>query len=114
MDKIKVAIIDDELDFCLLLENYFVKKNYEVHVSHTLSEGLITLETFRPDIVFLDNHLPDGLGWEKAEYILAKYEHTKLNLMSAFDFCSNQVSREGSVKVWEKPISLKDLNRYLP
>lgn len=41
MDK-KVLIIDDEVDFCLLLKGYFLRKKGEVYIYHTLSEGLKT------------------------------------------------------------------------
>ena len=32
----KVLIIDDEMDLCHLLKEYFLRKNYEVNVAHTL------------------------------------------------------------------------------
>jgi two-component system OmpR family response regulator len=109
----KVLIIDDEADFCLLLKNYFIKKNYEVHISHTLKDGMRSLETIQPDIIFLDNNLPDGLGWEKTEYILEKHAHTQLNLISAYHYNPSLLTKFPSVKVWEKPISLNELNKYL-
>ena len=109
----KVLIIDDETDFCLLLKNYFARKNYEVHISHTLREGLRTLESVQPDIIFLDNNLPDGLGWDKTEYILQKHAHSQLNLISAYQYNSSILTRFPSVKIWEKPISLNELNKYL-
>ncbi|HTQ64534.1 MAG TPA: response regulator [Puia sp.] len=109
----KVLIIDDETDFCLLLKNYFARRNYEVHISHTLKEGLRTLESIQPDIIFLDNNLPDGLGWEKTEYILQKYENSQLNLISAYQYSSSILTKFPAVKIWEKPISLNELNNYL-
>ena len=113
MPKKKVLIIDDETDFCLLLKNYFMKRNYEVHISHTLKEGMHTLEDIHPDIIFLDNNLPDGLGWEKTEYIIDKFANTKLNLISAYQYSASLSSKFPSVKIWEKPISINELNSYL-
>jgi two-component system OmpR family response regulator len=113
MSKKKVLIIDDETDFCLLLRNYFIRKNYEVHISHTLTEGMHALENINPDIIFLDNNLPDGLGWEKTEYITQKYANTKLNLISAYQYSSTISAKFPSVKIWEKPISINELNSYL-
>ncbi len=69
----RVFIIDDETDFCLLMKNYFIRKNFEVHIFHTLEEGMKNLDLIKPDILFLDNNLPDGLGWEKTEYILEHF-----------------------------------------
>ena len=65
-DGRKILIIDDETDLCLLLKEYFVRKNYEVIVSHTLQEGKVLLTENKPDILFLDNNLPDGIGWTEA------------------------------------------------
>ena len=113
MPRKKVLIIDDETDFCLLLKNYFVRKNYEVHISHTLSDGMHTLESIHPDILFLDNNLPDGLGWEKAEFITQHYSKTQVNLISAYQYNSSLTEQFPSVKIWEKPINISELNNYL-
>lgn len=108
-----VLIIDDETDFCLLMKNYFVRKNYEVYIFHTLKEGMKSLESIRPDIVFLDNNLPDGLGWEKTEYIRQHFPNTRINLISAYQYDHSISDHLTSVRIWEKPISLNDLNTYL-
>jgi len=60
----KILIIDDEKDFGLLLKDFLTKK-YEVYLSHTIEDGMKTLEEIKPDYIFLDNNLPDGLGWGK-------------------------------------------------
>jgi two-component system, OmpR family, response regulator len=109
----RVLIIDDETDFCLLMKNYFVRKNYEVHIFHTLEEGMKNLVTLKPDIIFLDNNLPDGLGWEKTEYISQHSPHTRINLISAYQYDHSITDKLTSVRIWEKPISLTDLNKYL-
>ena len=109
----RVLIIDDETDFCLLMKNYLVRKNYEVHISHTLGEGMKNLEKIKPDIIFLDNNLPDGLGWEKTEYISQHFPNTRINLISAYQYDHSISDKLTSVRIWEKPISLKDLNKYL-
>jgi two-component SAPR family response regulator len=109
----RVLIIDDETDFCLLMKNYFVRRNYEVHISHTLEEGMKNLVIIKPDIIFLDNNLPDGLGWEKTEYISQHFPNTRINLISAYQYDHSITEKLSSVRIWEKPISLTDLNKYL-
>jgi two-component system, OmpR family, response regulator len=109
----RVLIIDDETDFCLLMKNYFIKKNFEVHIFHTLEEGMKNMESIRPDILFLDNNLPDGLGWEKTEYILEHFPQTRINLISAYQYDHNFSKNIPAVRIWEKPISLGELNKYL-
>lgn len=109
----RVLIIDDETDFCLLMKNYFVKRNFEVHIYHTLEEGMKNLEIINPDIIFLDNNLPDGLGWEKTAYISQHFPHTHINLISAYQYDHSFSEKLASVRIWEKPISLTELNKYL-
>jgi len=109
--QLKVLIIDDEEDLCLLIKTYLSRKNCEVHTAFTLTEGLKKVEVLAPDILFLDNNLPDGLGWEKAEKIITQHPNMQLHLLSAF----NPPQIKDGIKVthiWEKPISLKELDRY--
>ena len=111
-NKRKVLIIDDEVDLCLLLKTYLARKNYEVYFSHSLVDGLKKFNEIDPDILFLDNNLPDGLGWDKAKTLLEKNPDLQLHLISAYhpkapDLTSN------SLKVWEKPLTLKELDNFL-
>ena len=53
-NKKKVLIIDDEVDLCLLMKTYFLRKNYEVHIAHTLNEGVAKIEEVQPDFLFID------------------------------------------------------------
>jgi DNA-binding response OmpR family regulator len=108
----KVLIIDDEVDLCLLLKTYLNRRNYDVYYSHTLSDGLVQFQQIVPDILFLDNNLPDGIGWEKASSLLENYPDLQVHLISAYqpntpDLLSN------AFKVWEKPLTLKELDNYI-
>lgn len=108
----KVLIIDDEVDFCFLLKTYLSKKNYDILLANTLEDGMQLLKSENPDIVFLDNNLPDGLGWDKVEYICTSYPGIELNLISAYQY-SHNFSDPKHLKVWEKPLDLHRLDQYL-
>ncbi len=108
----KVLIIDDEVDLCLLLKTYLNRKNYEVFYSHTLKDGMLQFQLVQPDILFLDNNLPDGFGWEKAAALLEKSPGLQLHLISAYQPNTPEQS-SNSFKVWEKPLTLKDLDNYI-
>ena len=109
----KVLIIDDEIDFCLLLKAYLSKLKYEVYYSNSLNEGVEQAKKINPSVIFLDNNLPDGLGWELAVYFLEQYPEAQLNLISAYHPELPNVKVTPSLKIWEKPISLTDLENYL-
>ncbi|MCW3120825.1 MAG: response regulator [Flavipsychrobacter sp.] len=107
----KVLIIDDETDLCLLLKDYFIRKNYKVDISHTIKEGLELLRTIGPDILFLDNNLPDGIGWTLAPEIAENYPSTYIVLISAFHPLLPEMPEKAQYRTIEKPISFADLNK---
>ena len=55
-------IIDDETDICFLLSNVLKQKGIFSECAFNLKDGVNRLKGKNPEIIFLDNHLPDGLG----------------------------------------------------
>jgi DNA-binding NtrC family response regulator len=108
--KKKILIIDDEVDFCLIMKGYFNRKNYEVSVAYTLQSGLFLIDENKPDILFLDNNLPDGHGWKYVDQIVEKNPHLEIYLVSAHQSKSSFTSPNKNIIVWEKPISMQILN----
>ena len=106
MKNRKVLIIDDEEDFGMLMKRFFSQKNYEVHVAYTIEDGMKLIEEIRPDIVFLDNNLPDGYGWDKTDFILTTYPQIQLNLISALNVPKTSAS---TFRILEKQMLLKEL-----
>lgn len=113
-DSIKtVVIIDDEIDWCLLMKAYLSRFKYTVFCFYTLQEAFPRIYTLKPDIIFLDNNLPDGVGWDKAAELIDKLPELQLNLISAYrNILPAQLSRTDAIRVWEKPVSVKDLDAY--
>ncbi len=109
----KVLIIDDETDLCLLLKSYLTRKNYEVFLSHTLEQGMQALAEVHPNILFLDNNLPDGTGWSVAAKIATEYPDTCINMISAFHPSVPEMPSTAKYNVIEKPIKLSDLDQHL-
>lgn len=106
----KILIVDDEEDLCLLLKIYFTRKMYEVNIANTLTDGLLKLKNWQPDILFLDNNLPDGLGWEKAPDLLEHYPELIIHLISAFHPSIPEHPDKYRLHVIEKPFSQQQLN----
>lgn len=110
MRQTKILIIDDEADLRILLKTYFEKNNCLVMLAETLDEGMIALENFKPDHIFLDNNLPDGSGWSKTQHILMNYPQCQLNLMSGYLVPKTSAM---NFRIIEKPISFKELDMIL-
>lgn len=108
--KQKILIVDDETDFCMIMKGYFIKKGYDVSVAYTLQEGLTAVKELRPDILFLDNNLPDGQGWDMMKDIVEIIPQIRAFLVSAHrnNFSLSETSK--NIVIWEKPISFDKLN----
>jgi DNA-binding NtrC family response regulator len=110
-DGKKVLIIDDETDLCLLLKGYFIRKGHEVFISHDLKSGLAKLNEVQPDILFIDNNLPDGAGWDKVPDIASAHPKTFICLVSAFHPSMPRMPADTKYTSIEKPISLSTLDQ---
>ena len=110
MIRPKILIVDDESDYCSIMEGYFKERNYDVSLAYTLNEGLSKIDEIKPDILFLDNNLPDGQGWKYVDGIVEKYPQIRIYLISAYRQKSDFATTSSNITVWEKPISLNMLN----
>lgn len=107
-------IIDDEIDLCLLVKAHLHKLSYAVTIAHTLEDGMLQLELAKPDILLLDNNLPDGTGWSKVEYINDHFPGMNIILISAVSSGHEFYQTENfPLRIMEKPIQLADLEKYL-
>jgi len=106
MEEKKILIVDDEKDFGLLMKSFFKNKKCKVYLANSITEGLAMLERERPDHLFLDNNLPDGLGWGKTEFILHHYPETQLHLISVLDVPKTSTT---SFRILYKPTLTEEL-----
>ncbi len=107
----KVLIIDDEVDFGILMNAFFKKKGYEVYTALSIYEGLRILEEQHPDYIFFDNNLPDGSGWSNAKMVSEKYPDTHLVLMSAMQIPTHFPTHFNIVY---KPFIVNELHNMFP
>ena len=115
MSRKKIVIIDDEEDLCHLMKTYFLELNHDVFLANTLASGLSLMKEVGPDVLFIDNNLPDGLGWEKMSYLMEQYPHCKINLISAYEYLPPDMKNreDHAVTILEKPLRLNTLKDYL-
>ena len=110
-DNKKILIIEDEIDLCLLLRDYFVRKQYDVTVAHTLNEGKALIDSGRRNILFLDNNLPDGAAWNSAPVFAASYPEMYIVFISGFQPVLPQMPPDARYGKIEKPISFAELDK---
>ncbi len=81
----KTLIIDDEIDICFLLSGILKQNNCQTSYVNNLADAVVQLKNSCPVIVFLDNHLPDGLGIDFVAHIKKNYPTTKIVMITAYD-----------------------------
>jgi two-component system OmpR family response regulator len=81
----EVLIVEDELDICYLLSAILRKKHLKPSYATSLSEASKAIEVKNPDILFLDNHLPDGFGVNFISTIKRNCPQTKIIMITAYD-----------------------------
>ena len=87
----KALIIDDEIDICYLLSGILRNKNIQSNYVKTLAEAKSALATQHPEIIFLDNHLPDGMGVDFIGQIKQNNPGSKIVLITAYDTGADRV-----------------------
>ena len=90
LDTVKVMkpvalIIDDETDICFLLSNILRNSNVDVEFVNSINEGKVYLQKINPQLLFLDNHLPDGFGIDFISYVKKQHVNTKIVMVTAHD-----------------------------
>jgi len=78
-------IIDDEIDICYLLSAVLRDKKLSTQSVFDLAQAREILNTIKPAIIFLDNHLTDGLGLDFIPYIKEITPTSKLVMITAYD-----------------------------
>ncbi len=60
--KGKLLIVEDDAALNQMLALHFQEQDFQTHAAFTCAEALEQAETLHPDLVLLDQQLPDGLG----------------------------------------------------
>ena len=112
---IEALIVEDEIDICFLLTGILRKKNLHTAFVNTLREAENTLESQNPDILFLDNNLPDGLGVDFIQHVKHTHPSTKIIMITANDTIAdkNKALKAGADFFIGKPFTRDTINNTL-
>ena len=81
----KILIVDDEADICFFLNRTLSKRGFNISYVHTLAQAEGGLKSLKPNILLVDNHLPDGKGVEFVNRISTEYPSMKIIMITAHD-----------------------------
>jgi DNA-binding NtrC family response regulator len=109
-----VLIVEDDMDLCHILEHLVVKR-CKVFVDHTIKDAKSHLLAIMPDIVLLDNNLPDGLGISTIATIHELCPGAKIILMTADTTkgLQEEAIRLGAYNFIAKPFNLAQIKEII-
>ena len=62
--KKRILVVDDEPDFCLIVQGQLEKEGFEVDLAYNGVEGLEKVQENPPDAIVLDVMMPEKDGYE--------------------------------------------------
>jgi two-component system OmpR family response regulator len=81
----KILIVEDEGDMSLLLELLLDGENMQLEHAHNLTDARDFVEKEQPNLIVLDNRLPDGYGIDFVSYLKKKFPLIKVIMISGVD-----------------------------
>jgi len=107
-DKV-IAIVDDEPHMVEMLSTFLKIKGYQTRGVNSGQEGLVLVQTEKPDAVLLDLMLPDIEGFEVCQKLRAMPDYAKLPILivSARTDAASQARAEqaGASAYLTKPVN---------
>lgn len=101
--KMNVLLIDDETEICFLLRNMLRREGIGCDVAHSMAQGREQLGTGTYQAVFLDIHLPDGLGYQLIPEIREAQPDVQVIAISAVDNEQKNATDRGADLFISKP-----------
>jgi two-component system, OmpR family, response regulator len=111
----RALIVDDEMDICYLLSSILKKRNFRASYCNTLKDARNILEKEVPNILFLDNYLPDGFGVDFIPYVKEHYPNTRIVMITAHDSVSERAKalNKGAELFLGKPLTVELIQNAL-
>jgi len=113
--NINALIIDDDIDTCILLSRILVENRIKSLSVNTLHDAESLFESVSPELIFIDNKLPDGYGLNFLSYIREKFPNALIVMITAHssEFNRRTALLNGAEYFIEKPFTSNDINNVI-
>jgi two-component system response regulator AtoC len=111
----KILIIDDEKLIRWALEQHLLKQGYQVATAESAEKGLVLFTEDAPDLLLLDNCLPDMTGIQLLEKLHVREQKFKVIMITAYDMSETAVKSMnlGAYEYISKPFNLEELTALI-
>lgn len=110
---LRLLVVDDEVDICDFVKNFFKERDFEVFVAHSGDDALKKVEAVSPHIMLLDVMMPGLDGIDTLKKLRARDEGVKVIMVTAVEDTAKaeRSKRLGAVEYITKPLLLEQLER---
>jgi DNA-binding NtrC family response regulator len=108
----KILVIDDEKLIRWTLEQHLVKDGYDVITADSAEKGLPLIAEEAPDLILLDNRLPEMTGMELLEKLNVQEKGLMVIMITAYGLVETAVKamKLGAYDYISKPFNLEEIS----
>jgi len=92
-EKLKILIVDDEVDVLDLFKELFIRKGYGVEFASSGQEALDLIDNVQVDAVLLDIRMPEMDGIETLGKLKQKQPALPVVMLTAYGYDDNLINR---------------------
>ncbi|RMF93303.1 MAG: response regulator [Candidatus Schekmanbacteria bacterium] len=111
MGNKKILIIDDDKEFCEMLEDILQLKGYDVQKAFNGKEALKIMENEKFDLVITDKNMPELCGIEVITGIKKQFPKIPVIITTAFGDkkFKEESLKAGAFEYFSKPLKISNL-----
>lgn len=110
LNKKKVLIVEDEGDMCLLLNIILTDEDTQIDHVKSLASAATYLPSHLPDLILLDNKLPDGFGVDFIKIVKKLSPSSRIIMLTGYDPSAGDVALENGADLFlTKPFTREQL-----
>lgn len=109
--KIKILIVDDEVELLKMLEEEFVSRGHSVTTATSGNEAIAKMQNSQPEVVLCDYKMPNGNGLDVLNYVkgLGKTKPTFFFISGHSELTPEECIAAGARNFFAKPFDLEEV-----
>lgn len=111
----RILVVDDEPEVRELMEHFLTQRGYDVRIAENGKLALAALDSFMPDVVLLDMHMPEMDGLETLKRLAARSPSLPVIMVTVNDDIetTSHLLQLGAADYVPKPFNLDYLEQAI-